>query len=121
MCLAENSKWETFHINHFYDTCLSSCTNIYNSFTSIEIDHILNFLQSLKPHALKMPKCVGKVQKANSLGFLLGHEDPVILKAAKIKQLTTLRTLCWTIVKNEVPALVLKVSCASWFFDIMFP
>ena len=41
---------------------------------------ILTFLANMKPSKLKLPTCTGKVEKANCLGYLLGHSDPVIVK-----------------------------------------
>ena len=48
LCSSKNDKWSTYHINHFYDTCLSSCNNIFRELTSAEITTILNFLSNME-------------------------------------------------------------------------
>ena len=64
LCTTKNDKWSTYHINHFYDTCLSSCNNIFQKLTSAEITSILNFFSNIKPSQLKLPKCTGKAEKS---------------------------------------------------------
>ena len=45
MCLPHGEKWQTYHINHFYDTCLSSTHAIHRNLTSVEINTILTFIK----------------------------------------------------------------------------
>ena len=45
MCLPHGEKWQTYHINHFYDTCLSSTHAIHRNLTSVEIHTILTFIK----------------------------------------------------------------------------
>ena len=72
------------------------------------------------PSQLKLPKCTGKAEKANCLGYLLGHTDPVTVKSSTVKLMLPLRNICINNIKNELPIKVLRVACATWFFDILF-
>ena len=45
MCLPQGEKLQTYHINHFYDTCLSSTHAIHRNLTSVEIHTILTFIK----------------------------------------------------------------------------
>ena len=55
---------------------------------------ILTFLANMKPSKLKIPTCTGKVEKANCLGYLLGHSDQVFVKKNSVKLMLTLCNLC---------------------------
>ena len=76
------------------------------------------FFSNIKPSQLKLPKCTGKAEKANCLGYLLGYTDPVTVKSSTV--MLPLHNICINNIKNELPIKVLRVACATWFFDILF-
>ena len=45
MSLPNGDKWQTYHINHFYNTCLSRTHAIHRNLTSVEIHTILTFIK----------------------------------------------------------------------------
>ena len=61
-----------------------------------------------------------KVQKANQLGFVLGHTDTILPKRAKPK-MKSLQELACDEIKISVPVDVLRVALAQFDFRIMLP
>ena len=54
-------------------------------------------MSNIKPSQLKHPKCTGKAEKANCLGYLLGHTDRVTVKSSTVKLMLPLRNICLTL------------------------
>ena len=121
MCLPNGSKWKTFHINNFYDRCLSSAHVIQDNFTSIELNTILKFVKEQASHRLHIPSFIGKIDCINALAYLLAHTDTIYPKGKKLKAMLPLRVMCHIKLKNEVPLNVVKVACAEWLFDLLLP
>ena len=121
MCLPHGEKWQTYHINHFYDTCLSSTNAIHSNLTSVEINTILTFINDQYENKLRIPSLTGKVDRSNALGYILGHSDRVFPKEKTNKEMYPLKVLCYMKVRNELPLNVLKVACAEWLFELLFP
>ena len=121
MCLPHGEKWQMYHINHFYNTCLSSTHAIHQNLTSVEINTILTFIKDQWDNKLQIPSLTGKVDRSNALGYILGHTDRVFPKGKINKQMYPLKVLCHMKVRNELPLNVLKVTCAEWLFELLFP
>ena len=121
MCLPNGSKWESFHINNFYDRCLNSAHVIQENFTSIELNTILKFIKQEASHILHIPNFIGKIDRVNAVAYLLGHTDTVYPKGKKLAVMLPLRVMCHIKIKNEVPLNVIKVGCAEWLFDLLLP
>ena len=48
---------------------------LYKSFLSKELSLLLNVLKEISPTNFKLPKCENKIDKANTVGYILGHYD----------------------------------------------
>ena len=120
MCL-NNEKWKSYDIEDLYNEHMTSTNIIFKTFLSKELGEIINFLQMLAPKNFKFPKCNNKIEKANVLGYIMGHLDRVQLKRPKMKSMKTLREIWWDEITINVPINVLRVASAEWMFKMCFP
>ena len=81
---------ESYDIEDSYNEHMTSTNIIFKTFLSKELGEIINFLQMLAPKNFKFPKCNNKIEKANVLGYIMGHSDHVQLKRPKMKSMKTL-------------------------------
>ena len=100
---------------------MTSSNVMYKTLLSKELGEIIHFIQMLTPNGFKIPKCDNKIDKANVLGYLMGHWDRVQLKRPKMKCMKTLHEICWDEIMINVPINVLRVASAEWTFNICFP
>ena len=93
LCLEED-KWKAFEIEDLYNDHMSSTDMLYKMFLSKELSQLLNIVKEISPKNFRFPKCENKVDKANTLGYILGHYDRVNMKRKKLKSMKTLREIC---------------------------
>ena len=70
---------------------------------------------------LWIPTLTGKVDRSNALGYILGYTDRIFSKGKTNKEMYPLKVLCHMKDRNELPLNVLKVACAEWLFELLFP
>ena len=74
LCLDE-IKWNSTDVEQLYNCHLTSTQTTYKTFLSKELSELINIIKDLCPKEFKLPKCENKVDKANTLGFILGHYE----------------------------------------------
>ena len=74
LCLDED-KWKYCDIYDLYNNHMISTDMLYKSFLSKELSLLLNVLKEISPTNFKLPKCENKIDKANTVGYILGHYD----------------------------------------------
>ena len=87
-----------------------------------DLDIVINVLQKWEcedcPLSIKLN--ASKLQKANQLGFIVGHTDLILPKRIKPK-MKSLQELASDEIKLSVPVDVLRVALAEFEFRIMLP
>ena len=108
LCSEHSVKWSSYTSRKFYEHALSSTAAIYRSMTNHDLDIVINVLRKWEcdMYPLGMKLNASKVQKANQLGFILGHTDVIQPKRTKLK-MKALYELVLDVIKTSVPAEVL--------------
>ena len=120
LCLDED-KWKYCDIDNLYNNHMRSTDMLYKTFLSKELSQLLNILKEISPKNFRMPKCENKIDKANTLGYILGHYNRVNMKRKKLKAMKTLCELCWDEIHINVPVNVLHIAGDEWLFNLCLP
>ena len=100
---------------------MSSTDVIYQTFLSKELSELLNVINDISPKGFRFLKCQNKIDKANTLGYILGHYDRVKMRRTQLKSMKTLCEICWDEINTNVPVNILRVAGAEWLFNMCFP
>ena len=121
LCSDNCIKWSAYNCREFYEFALSSTNAIYTSMTTHDIDIVINVLRKWEcpSVSLGMKLNVSKLQKANQLGFILGHTDFIGAKKTKPK-MKSLVDLTLDELKLSVPVEVLHVALSQFDFRMKF-
>ena len=122
LCSDNCIKWSAYNCREFYEFALSSTNAIYTSMTTHDIDIVINVLRKWEcpSVSLGMKLNVSKLQKANQLGFILGHTDFIGAKKTKPK-MKSLVDLTLDELKSSVPVEVLRVALSQFDFRMKLP
>ena len=115
-------KWSNYECSDFYDFALSSTAAIYRAMTIHDLNIVINVLRKWEceecPVGIKLNG--SKLEKANQLGFILGHTDIILPRRTKPK-MKSLQELASDEIKMSVPVDVLRVALAEFEFRIILP
>ena len=122
LSLENHGKWHNYECSKFYDFALSSTGAIFHAMAIHDLNIVINVLRKWKcvecPVGIKLNG--SKLQKANQLGFILGHTDIILLRRMKTK-MKSLQELASDEIKMSVPVDFLRVALTQFEFRIMLP